>query len=529
MKLLKNLKRVIGISQVLYFAGKGLQKQGLRYTAIASVFAVGYVAIKVFAIKTNLAGNGQGSGVDAFWVPVVVASLTIGTGYVLIAISKIFSSEKILIADANAMNLMEDLKKSHMEDHMATLWDRVFKYESIVRDYNPNDEQQVISENRDIITNYVKSWDENSLSYYGIEKDEPELFIKYVEQYRPLHNQIDASKESFITSGIYAIKQFLPQKVQRSRIGYDLSLVEDWYDGSYFTLDDTKIRKQFAANKDIVEIRKAIGVSIPALLKEWLYGHRDSIWFILTIKKIGSEAGNLIHKMNKKFVLKNEPLFFDAQDFLWKNDEANELLLATFEENGKEILNFLISSRKKMIRDIFSKNKTEAHNQVYRMYGDYFVSGLNLMLGYDIEFTAGLLDDSPESDLKKLDKFMCCKVYPAKKVHKKIVSAKIDLQIIDDFIEKHLPETKNNKLKLRAVRIAYYLNSFKLKTFVKTDKDKAKEIIISKVINSHRKYSSNITTLRLHYELTKIQMVSFTNIIDELGEYCLREPQAPKN
>ena len=112
--------------------------------------------------------------------------------------------------------------------------------------------------------------------------------------------------------------------------------------------------------------------------------------------------------MNKQYVKKTEPNYFDAQDFLWKSPDADSLIITTFDENAPEILSDLQTSRKNLIRNIFSDNRSQAHHQIYRMFGRDFVRALELRMDYDLEFAAGLLDNTPLDDIRDLKKIMLC-------------------------------------------------------------------------------------------------------------------------
>ena len=97
-------KRVIGAPELLFVAGRTLKRQGVKYTTIAALIGIG-------AMVAELVGNRLGydfsvSNVGAILLPAAVALFTFGLGNTLVAISNLFSSDRILMADANAMNLM---------------------------------------------------------------------------------------------------------------------------------------------------------------------------------------------------------------------------------------------------------------------------------------------------------------------------------------------------------------------------------------------------------------------------------------
>ena len=127
---LKDYKRVIGFSQLLFLAGKSLKRVGIKYTAAAAILGVGIIVVNTLGRKFLGGFELPVDNPKAVMFPVLVALLTFGMGNTLTGISNLFSSEKLLVADANAMNLMEDRKKADLNQHLEILWDRVFKYEA---------------------------------------------------------------------------------------------------------------------------------------------------------------------------------------------------------------------------------------------------------------------------------------------------------------------------------------------------------------------------------------------------------------
>jgi len=520
MAKLRQYKRVVGIAQLLYLAGKGLKRQGVKYTTLAAILGIG-------AIVTNIIGE-KVFGYDlpvnnlrAISLPAIVALLTLGLGNTLTGLANLFS-EKVLIADANSMNLMEDRKKAEMESHLAILWDRVFKYEAKLHHKETKTEEAVqINNSRMQLETAVKSWAPDLKSHFGINEENMENFISHIAQFRPLSEKIEATKEGFIASAGFALKNYLPQKLQQSLTGCDFSLIEDWYDGAIFTSNDCKLKEQFAANSAIRGIRKIVGIYYAAYIKEALYGHPDPLWFSLTMKRTGMNVGGLINKMNKKYVKRSEPNYFDAQDFLWKKEDADNLILTKFKEKGQEILADLQNSRKMLIRGIFSPEKTEAHNQIYRMFGKDFVNALELRLDYDVEFAAGLLDYSPVDDIVELKDIMLCQIYPAKKAKRKMAVARDNLNALDTFLQQYLPALYDLPLQLRAAKIGFHLNCFKVRKKIQNDPKKAVNIFNNHIIEAEKRYTKRICLLRQHYELSRIQLFTYVQIVDDLGEYNL--------
>jgi len=461
-------KRVIGAPELLFVAGRSLKRQGVKYTAVAALIGIG-------AMVAELVGNRLGydfsvNNVGAILLPAAVALLTFGLGNTLVAFSNLFSSERILMADANAMNLMEDRKKSDMDQHLEILWDRVFRYEVPLR---------------------------------SVAQD----------------SQKATTKTGFIETASFSLKNSLPQKLEQSLAGFNLSLLEDWYDGAYFTPNDCKLKEQFAAHQSIRAIRQVVGIPLTAHIKEAVSGHPDPLWFTLTMRKIGMSVGSSIRRMNKKYVPATEPAYFNAQHFLWNHPDTDQLINSDFTEHPNAVLEELCTVRKEMIRRIFSPDHKAVHQQVFRMFGRDYRNALTLRLDYDIEFAAGQLDYKPVEDREELQDLVGCKVYSTKKLNKKTDTAKNHLQQIEDFLQENLPEILQQPRTLHAVRIGFHINRFRIQNLIRRDTQKAVDVIQNRIAKSQNRYAQRLCLLRQHYELTRIQLFSYTRMIDELGEF----------
>ncbi len=173
-------KRVIGAAQVLFLAGKWLKRKGIRYTSLAVIVAAGAIAADMALGAVDV------SKLKVVLLPGVIAVLTFGVGNTLIGISNLFSSEKLLLADANSMNLMEDRKKCDMDRHLEILWERVFKYESRLCNADDCREADDIRTNREQLAAFVRTWPGQMKQYFGIDDDCFDEFLRYIEQFRPL-------------------------------------------------------------------------------------------------------------------------------------------------------------------------------------------------------------------------------------------------------------------------------------------------------------------------------------------------------
>ena len=489
MLKLGEYRRVIGIGQVLYLAGRTLKRQCVKYTvaagliAVAAMFADTIGALFGYAILERR--------LDAIFLPALVALATFGLGNMLIAISNLFSAEKMLFADANALNLMEDRKKVDAERHLAHLWERIFQYEAALQ-------QQVR---------------ESDLSPYRVANS----------------SQFPLTCEEFVQAAGHSLRYNLPQKLEKSMTGCNLSLVEDWYDGAYFTLNDCKLKEQFAAHQAIRGVRLIVGLSAWTRVREAVTGYPDPIWYNLTMKKIGTQVGAMIEKMNKRHVPSTECRYFDAQDFLWRHPEADELISRRFAGHHDEVMEDLHKARKKLMRSIFSDNSGEAHRQIFRMFGRDFINALKLRLGYDVEFAGDLLEHSPQGDVAEMDRFTGCVTFPAEKLRLQMQAARDNLMVLDEFFGRYMPEVFGWPFTLRAARIGFHTDWYKIQRLVRERHQEALAVFKTKILPAQNRFSQRICLLRQHYELSRIQLFSYTQMVDELADYFPADPKQEKS
>lgn len=517
---LREYRRVIGAGQVLYLVGRRLKRQGVRYTTVAAVVGVG-------AILTDLAGNRifgydlQVNKLDAAMLPAVVAVLTFGLGHTLIALSNLFSSERILMADANGLNLMEDRKKADMRWHLEVLWERVFQYEARLRgeDEESGDPAAVPGEtccDRDQIRRMVERMDPDCRRRLGIDARNAEAFVEYIEAFRPVRAREGRTHEGFCASAGYALAQSLPQKVECSWIGFDLSLLEDWYDGAFFTANDTKLQQQFAAHQVIRHVRECVGLGWRAKVAEVLFGHPVPLWHALTMKKIGTRVGTLIGRMNRAHTRTGEPAFFNAQDFLWKHPTSDALVERVFGRAGWEDLHV---TRRALFREIFSPCRTTARAHIFRMFGADWRRALALRMCFDAEFAAGCLDATPTRDLERMEALFGPGICPVASVEAVGRRAAQVLVVGDEFLADYVPEALDQGLRHRAARIGWYLNTEQVRTAAVARPDRAAEIFRATILPCERQYTQRVCLLRQHYELTRLQLLSYVRMVEELGEY----------
>ncbi|MCF7958742.1 MAG: hypothetical protein K9M57_09875 [Phycisphaerae bacterium] len=471
MAKLRDYRRVVGVMQLVYLAGCWLKRQAMRYTGVAVFIACCAMAIDLFG-KEFFGHDLPITKLNAALIPMVVATLTFGMGNTLTGISNLFSSERLLMADANSLNLMEDRKKVDMAWHLAVLWERVFCYEVALEQTTQGNTRMQVHD-----------------------------------------------KASFMATASGALKEACHQKLQQVQCGYDFSLVEDWYDGAFFTRGDCKLKEQYAANSAIRGARLKVGIPWNVKLQEALSGHPSPLWHNLTMKKIGMSVGSMIFRLNKRHVAKNEPDYFNAQDILWKDSQIDSLVRAHFNEKGGEVLADLQTSRRKMIRRIFSETTRESHHQVFWMFGRDFKRAMALRLAYDIEFAAGELNDQPMADIAEMVHIMGCKVFSVNKANRMIENARRNIGQFNAFLECHMAGLSEDPVMLRTAKTGYGLNRFGIQMLVQDHPGKAVRLFHDHILKAEPRYTRRLVMLRQHYALARIQLISYVRLVDDLGEY----------
>ncbi len=470
MPKLLDYKRVLGLTDMLFIAGTYLKKRGIKFTGLAAIMTAGAVGVDAL-IKEYFNYDLPGvSTLNAALFTGALALITIGPGHLFTSIAKMLSSAKIEMADANALNLMEDLKKSNKDHHLKRLWDRVFKQEA------------------------------------------------------ELSPDTGISEEKFMKAATFSINNSLPQKYETSLTGFELFLLEDWYDGGFFNTDDKELREQFNAHDDIHDAREEVGIPLLSRMKIAVFGDSVPSWHTRTMRKVGIEVGIAMSEMNRKHTRETEPDYFDAQHFLWKHPKLDEMVLKDFPENGEEVLSELNQCRRTIIRETLSKDMKTAHNQVYWMFGQDFERALELILDFDVERAAGLDSHSVLEDIETLDGLMMCPTYPSEKAAAKTKTAMRHLEEIDAFIAEEAPEIAEDRQTLRAVRTGYHTNVHKIRKLVAKKPREAARVIREKIAPCIRKYTQTIRSVRIHYELTIIQLTSYVDLINVLGAYDREEP-----
>ncbi|MBN1844727.1 MAG: hypothetical protein JW810_03520 [Sedimentisphaerales bacterium] len=504
---LSDYRRVIGLTELLFVAGRTLKRQGVKYTVIAACIGGGAMLAEV--VGNRLGYQFSVNNVRAMLLPALVALLTFGLGNTLVAVSNLFRSERILMADANAMNLMEDRKKADTARHLETLWERVFSLEF------PEESSPAAAGNDPAAKSQIPEADRRPAA-----EDHCGNGLKFVVPFCPLGELARATKADFVRRADFSLKHSLPQKLEQALTGCNLSLLEDWYDGAFFTLNDNKLKKQYAAHQTIRAVRRMVGLSAACRLRETLVGCPDPLWFTLTMRKIAMGTGSWIRRMNQRHVPATAPLYFNAQHFLWRHEATDRLILSDFPDRGEELLEILHAAHRELFRQVFSGRQATARRQIFGMFGGDYLHGLELRLQFDVEFAAGILPYDPREDIRQFRSLHLGTVYSLASCQQYQRRARQNLERIDAFCRERLADLWADRPRRRAARIAFHINRHRLQARLDRDPDGAAEILCRRVMAAHRRYSERLCLLRQHYELTRLQLLSYIQMVDELAGFA---------
>jgi hypothetical protein len=492
----------------------------MRKSPKATIWTAGITSSGYLSSYLGLPGF---TGLQAIAAPFIVGGGMLGIGAGIKYIPRTISRKLATIAGANDLNLMEDYRKSQVIEHLNVLWDKVFWYESDIR-YTPDQrlaERNRINADKDYLRQEIAGWDKDVLLRLGVrsEKDIDDIVTAIMAE-KPLNDKIEMSREGYIISSLYALRHALPQSSQAKRIGYSLNLYEDLCDGAYFDQSDIKLFEQYTGNIALTNIKNDVGFGKFNTIRQIARKISLIFWFNLIIRKIAIGVGKAVRDLNEHY----NTNMFNSQVLLWPGEENTEWI-DDFPEAKEKVLEL----RKLIIKTVLGDNYQNAENMLNRMLLPCFEFATDLRLRYDPEYCDGSLDYVNEdqgttiknniiSDLqtygyrqKDIDQMQR---YAAKA--RKNTSAFMDY--LKTSSHKHLFD---DKLALRAVKIIFHINKNGIKKMFQDNRLAAHRASIDHEINmaatQKEIYSGKLIGLRLHHQLTMLQIAGYKNLAKELS------------
>lgn len=441
------IRRVIGLSELLSFAGTWLTRRGKRFTSLATVITLG--AVLADLLGDNFFGyQFPFNKLEMATAPVLAASVTFGLGWSLRYAAKLLSGADRASAEANSVCEVREIKQTPQATRKQAedLWDRVGQYESMLANGDQESTQQEIEHLclcRSQLTMAISGLSDECLARHGVNmlkrQEGVDKLVRHIEVANPLSSCIESSKEGFVESVIYALNESMPQMEQKIRIGFDLSQIETYRNWEIF---ESKLLKVYTSNRFLRSaVRKANLQIVPGLVF-MLKGFTDEILKNLTRNKLYMMAGRAMNGLNSGICTHA----FDAQPFIWMTDQLKGQILRRY---GQEVLDNLLRERANIRTQIFwDSDHTRKH--VFSCFDADYLRAVRLRLGFDVEYAAGMLRQKPKDDIAEIGDLVGQKILTDKVISDYQQRARKSLEQSAPFI------SGLDGFAVRAVRIAYY-------------------------------------------------------------------------
>ncbi len=460
--------------------------------------------------------------IEALLAPIVVGGGLLAIGAAMRYVPKVLSGRLTTVAEANDLNLMEDYRKAQALDHLNLLWDRVFRYESALR-YSPFEQQaerDAISAVRQRVEEAIRVWDDSLRESLGIRADrDVDDMVTAIMSERPLSNNLEKSREGFLVSALYALRHALPQSDEAHSIGFRLNLYEDFCDGAYFDSSDTKLYEQYAGNVSLTAIKRHVRFGRLNTLRQLPRLTLSKLWFFLVTRKVAVEAGRAIQILNCKY----DTDAFSSQVLLWPGEEDAEWL-AAFPDARANILTL----RKAILTAALGRDYENATWVLERIFLPCFEFATELRVRYDPEYCDGSLSlvgaDTRETMVDNLVADLEAHGYPEREIARsRIYIDRIRKQqtAFGEYLATRHRALLSDGPALRAVKIAFHINKNGLKeVFEATDtseRDAQIDREIERAISEKATYSERLVALRLHHQLTLLQLDGYKTLVKRLA------------
>ena len=514
----RDFRRLVSPQDLLSRAGTMMMRKSLKATIwTAGITSSGYLS--------GFLGLPGFSALQAIVAPFVVGGGMLGIGAGIKYIPRTLSKRLTAIAEANDLNLMEDYKKSQVMQHLNVLWDKVFWYESDIR-YAPQqraDERDQIAADRKHIAEHICKLEPGVLERLGgrSEKDIDDI-VTAIMTARPLNNGVEKSRQGFIISSLYALSHALPQSSQARQIGFRLNLYEDVCDGAYFDQSDVKLFEQYIGNTTLTDIKGEVGFGRTEAVRQIARKMSWRFWFYLATRKVATGVGRGVKSLNDRYGTDQ----FNSQVLLWPGEE-DAAWMQEFPGAREEVLQL----RASVVKGALGADYDSAVAVLERTVLPCFEFATGLRARYDPEYCDGSLDYVCEdrganvknnivSDLKAYD-YRQRDIEQAKAY---ATNAKNEMSLFLDYLKaRGRRDLLDDKLALRAVRIAFHIDKNGLKRLFQESGPAAGQADIDaeidKVVAQKETYSARLTALRLHHQLTMLQIAGYKDLAKELA-YC---------
>ncbi len=458
--MLGDVRRLVELGDVIYYVGNLLYRRSLRYT----LFTAG---IGILGYATQMAGVAGFTARQAIALPLLVGGASLFGGLTLKLIPTLLASRRMVQAQAGDLNLMEDYRKSRQEEHLEFLWQRVFAHEP-----EPTDRMGQVS--GDAI-----------------------------------------GRDRFLRLARYALKSPLPQMRQRYQVGLDLRYFEDWRDGAFFDRTDNKLGQQFDGDRVLEGVRRQAPVPFRLKLQRSLGKLPQYLWFSLTMRAVSLAVADALDKLNRHY----RTDMFNSQVLLWPGEEEQD-----WPEEMAEAKKRILVGRKRLLTRAFGPQRSRAAHMVIRLFQPDLLSATHLRLHYDPQYHCGRLGQDYQRDLREA-------FVPARtlsKLEKRLAPVRERFEEIRTWLDnRNWEEAKATGEDRRAIDIALLTAPAKLIGKILAEKEddtgaaakqlraRLAEALATSDVHNHR-----LVCLRLHHELTRLQIREYLELIETLHRSC---------
>jgi hypothetical protein len=451
--LLRDLRRLVELGDVVYYVGSLLYRRSLRYT----LFTAG---IGILGYLTRLAGVAGFTARQAIALPLLVGGSSLLGGLTLKLIPTILASRKLKVAQANDLNLMEDYRKSRQEAHLEQLWQRIFRHEPAL---------------------------EGELASAGDDDETP--------------------RETFLRLAHYALDHPLPQVRQRYHVGLDLRYFEDWRDGAFFDRTDDKLAQQFDGDAVLAGVKREAALGLARRLRRALDRLGRRFWFTLTTRAVSLAIADALSKLNRRY----DTDMFNSQVLLWPGEE-DQPWLGDLENGRQSVLEY----RRRLLTRVFGPGRPRAAVMILRLFAPDLLAATRLRLCYDPDYLMGRLDFDATSDLEQvgIHPAIIAGVSKSARGRRKLqAEAEAWLARQDEWptgLEGPAPRAGQIALITAPRRLVTKAISGDAEAG-RALMSRCREAIQREHIHNHR-----LVCLRLHHELTRLQISEYHRLVEQL-------------
>jgi hypothetical protein len=336
---------------------------------------------------------------------------------------------------------------------------------------------------------------------------------------RPLSDNFEKSRAGFLVSALYALRHSLPQSSEAYDIGFRLNLYEDFCDGAYFDPSDTKLAEQYAGNVALMQIKRQIRFSRLDGLRQVPKQVSAKLWFLLITRKIALGAGKAVQILNDAY---NTDLF-NSQVLLWPGEE-DALWLQRFDGARDEVLKW----RQCIVTAALGSDYERACAVLDRTFLPSFEFAAELRARFDPEYAEGSLDAPCEDtganitnsllgDLESLD----YRETDLARARAYVEKTKGEQATFIDYLEEHHESLLEDGPALRAVRIAFHIDQSGLRKLFQSPASEAPRAQVDELIRQaeadQETYTDHLLALRLHQQLTLIQLQTYKTLAQDLA------------